>query len=146
MKTAILYYSTHHGNTKKLLDAIAAADADVTLIDVTSAGITDLGGYSRVGLASGVYAGKPAKQLLEFAREYLPVGVPVFCILTSSMCRDGFFKPLRELAQTRECKVLGTYQCQGYDTFGPFKLVGGVSKGHPDEADIRGAVDFYKGL
>ena len=24
MKTAILYYSTHHGNTKKLLDAIAA--------------------------------------------------------------------------------------------------------------------------
>ena len=26
MKTAILYYSKHHGNTKKLLDAIAAVE------------------------------------------------------------------------------------------------------------------------
>ena len=36
MKTAIVYYSKHHGNTKKLLDAIVAA-ADVDLIDVTAA-------------------------------------------------------------------------------------------------------------
>ena len=33
MKTAIAYYSKHHGNTKKLLDAIAAAD-EIDLIDV----------------------------------------------------------------------------------------------------------------
>lgn len=33
MKTAIIYYSQHHGNTKKLLDAIAAKEV-VTLIDV----------------------------------------------------------------------------------------------------------------
>ena len=33
MKTAIVYYSQHHGNTKKLLDAIAEKH-DVTLIDV----------------------------------------------------------------------------------------------------------------
>ena len=32
MKTAIVYYSAHHGNTKKLLDAIAVKNA-VTLID-----------------------------------------------------------------------------------------------------------------
>ena len=32
MKTAIVYASTHHGNTKKLLDAIAAA-YEVDLID-----------------------------------------------------------------------------------------------------------------
>ena len=29
-------------------------------------------------------------------------------------------------------------------TFGPFKLMGGLAKGHPDEADIAGAVAFYK--
>ena len=37
MKTAIVYYSKHHGNTKKLLDAIAAEN-EVTLIDVTEQG------------------------------------------------------------------------------------------------------------
>ena len=35
MKTAIVYYSQHHGNTKKLIDAIAAEE-EVTLIDVTA--------------------------------------------------------------------------------------------------------------
>lgn len=34
MKTAIVYFSKHHGNTKKLLDAIAQKN-ELTLIDVT---------------------------------------------------------------------------------------------------------------
>ena len=31
-------------------------------------------------------------------------------------------------------------------TFGPFKLIGVVSKGHPDEKDIAAAIEFYNGL
>ena len=34
----------------------------------------------------------------------------------------------------------------GYDTFGPFKLVGGIAKGHPDEDDIKNAVEFVTRL
>lgn len=34
----------------------------------------------------------------------------------------------------------------GYDTFGPFKLVGGIAKGHPDDKDLADAVAFYKGI
>ena len=41
MKTAIVYYSKHHGNTKKLLDAIAGEN-EVTLIDVTDQSDADL--------------------------------------------------------------------------------------------------------
>ena len=26
---------------------------------------------------------------------------------------------------------------KGYDTFGPFKLVGGIAKNHPDEKDLE---------
>ena len=54
MNTAIAYYSKHHGNTKKLLDAIAIA-ADIDLIDVTADENTDLSGYDRIGFASGIY-------------------------------------------------------------------------------------------
>ena len=32
------------------------------------------------------------------------------------------------------------------DTFGPFKLVGGIAKGHPDDKDIQNAVEFVKDL
>ena len=45
MKTAIVYYSQHHGNTKKLVDAIAAKH-DVTLITLHDRPLkTELGEY-----------------------------------------------------------------------------------------------------
>jgi len=146
MKTAILYYSKHHGNTRKLCRAIAATDPDVMLVDVINDGIPDLKNFDRIGLASGIYAGKPGKELLTAAATCLREKKPVFLILTSSLCRDSFFKALQEAVEKSGSTVIGKYQCQGYDTFGPFKLVGGVSKGHPDKSDIAGAVAFYKGL
>ena len=41
MKTAIVYYSSHHGNTKKLADAIAL-NRDVDLIDAAAQEPVDL--------------------------------------------------------------------------------------------------------
>ena len=62
MKTAIVYYSQHHGNTKKLLDAIAAQE-EVTLIDVLENTDADLTGFDRIGFASGIYFSSFAKFL-----------------------------------------------------------------------------------
>ena len=39
--------------------------------------------------------------------------------------------------------MLGEYGCLGYDTYGPFKLVGGIAKGHPDSGELAGAVSFF---
>lgn len=77
MSTAIVYYSQHHGNTKKLLDAIAA-QADVTLIGVVKNKNADLTAFDRVGFASGTYFASFAKQLLAFAEAYLPERKDVF--------------------------------------------------------------------
>ena len=41
---------------------------------------------------------------------------------------------------------LGRYISRGYDTYGLFKLVGGLQKGNPTEEEIKRAVDFYKNL
>jgi len=146
MKTAIFYYSVHHGNTKKLLDAIKEFDGEVELVDATSASDADYSEYDRIGLASGVYASKPGKAVMEYAERNLPENKPVFFIMTSSMNSDSFFKPFRKIALSKNCNVVGEYKCQGYDTFGPFKLVGGVSKGHPTDKEISDCVDFYKNL
>ena len=82
MKTAIAYYSKHHGNTKKLLDAIAAEN-DVTLIDVTQNPTADLTGLDRIGFASGIYYSSFAKPLLRsfpFAHVWLsPYGFSTIC-------------------------------------------------------------------
>ena len=61
MKTAIVYYSQHHGNTKKLLDAIVDADMGVTLINAAEKIEMDLRDYDRIGFASGIYFSSFAK-------------------------------------------------------------------------------------
>ena len=145
MKTAIVYYSEHHGNTKKLLDAIAAKH-DVTLINVTKTPESDLSGYDRIGLASGIYYSSFAKQLLAYAEEHLPEGKDVFYIYTHGAPKGMFLNAVRKIAEAKHCRELGDYHGQGFDTFGPFKLVGGIAKGHPTEDEISGAVSFYEGL
>ena len=145
MKTAVVYYSKHHGNTKKLLDAIAREN-EVTLIDVTSQPEAVLSGYDRIGFASGIYYSSFAKQILTFAEDHLPEGKDVFYIYTHGAPGGNFLKAIREIAEKKHCRELGEYRCQGFDTFGPFKLVGGIAKGHPTVEEIKGAVEFYQEL
>ena len=145
MSTAIVYYSKHHGNTKKLLDAIATAE-EVTLIDVTADDTSDLTFFDRIGFASGIYFSSVAGQILSFADAHLPKNKDVFYIYTHGAPVGGFLKGIREIADKKHCRELGVYHCLGFDTFGPFKLVGGIAKGHPTEEEIAKAVKFYQEL
>lgn len=144
MKTAIVYYSKHHGNTKKLLDAIAGQH-DVTLIDAIENPQADLSVYDRVGFASGIYYSKFHKSTLKLA-EKLRKDQQVFFIYTCGAMKDGYTKAIGEAASRAGAKSIGEYGCLGFDTFGPFKLLGGIAKGHPDADELRGAVQFYAGL
>ncbi|MDY6324974.1 MAG: flavodoxin domain-containing protein [Catonella sp.] len=144
-KTVILYYSKHHGNTKKLVDAIAKSD-DIDLIDVTETTSADLSGYDKIGIASGIYAGQFPKPMVKFVESNLPEGKPVFIIITSASGSEGYFNSMIKKVEGKGCKIIGKYSARGYCTWGPFKIVGGVSKERPTEEEISGAVDFYKKL
>ncbi len=146
MNTVIVYYSHHHGNTKKLLDAIKKYDPSVEFIDVTAPATTDLSAFDRIGFASGIYFTSFAKQVLSFAEAHLPENKDVFYIYTHGAPKGGFLTAIRSIAEKKKCKELGSYHCLGFDTFGPFKLVGGIAKGHPTEEETAGAVQFYMGL
>ena len=145
MKTAICYYSRHHGNTLSIVKAMAQ-EGEVALIDVTSRQTVRLEEYDCIGFASGVYFGKLHDSILAFARQYLPRGKPVFLVCTYGGARGTCLKPLLALAGEKGCPVLGQFSCRGYDTFGPFKLVGGIAKGHPDARDLENARSFYRSL
>jgi hypothetical protein len=62
--------------------------------------------------------------------------------MRQSVLRPGSIIP----SSIRQYSILRRFSCKGYDTFGPFKLIGGLSKGHPDETDLENAVAFVKGL
>lgn len=51
-----------------------------------------------------------------------------------------------DVTKSKHYNGLGRYISRGYDTYGLFKLVGGLQKGNPTEEEIKRAVDFYKNL
>ena len=145
MKIAICYYSRHHGNTRKVLEAMAE-EGDLNLIDVTARQAVRLEKYDCVGFASGIYFGKFQESVLSFARQYLPAGKPVFFVYTYGGTKGSSTKALADIAREKSSPVLGEFSCRGYDTFGPFKLVGGIAKGRPNARDLEKARKFYRAL
>ena len=143
MKIAIIFASVHHGNTRKVVEQIAQNN-DVDLIDATQVKEKDLSEYDRIGFDSGIYYGKFHQTVLNFASVNLPANKDVFLICTCG--GSAAFQSIEEVVKSKQGKVVGKFSCKGYDTFGPFKLIGGIAKGHPDDKDLADAVTFYKGI
>lgn len=145
MKTAICYYSRHHGNTLAVLDAMTEG-CNVDLIDVTARMAVRLDQYDRIGFASGIYFSKFSPVVVNFARQYLPEGREVFFVYTYGAPKVSLPGNITAAVKEKGCRILGQFGCRGYDTFGPFKLIGGLAKGHPDAQDLKKAKQFFEGL
>ena len=143
MRKAIVYTSVHHGNTEKLVKRIAE-ECQVDLIDAIKQMNADLNDYDMIGFASGIYYSKFHQSILKFSEENLSADKKVFLICTYGGSAN--FKSIEQILNKKHASVVGKFGCKGYDTFGPFKLVGGIAKGHPDEEDMKNVVDFVKGL
>ena len=145
MKSIIIYASTHHGNTRKVVEAIEK-ECGIEVVDATRVHEKDLEGYDLIGFASGIFFTKFSEQVLNFARVNLPVNKDVFFIATAGNPIQMNFNSIAEIARAKSCNERGRFQCKGLDTYGPFKLGGGIQKGHPDEAELKAAVEFYRAI
>lgn len=126
-----------------MLDAIKGKH-DVTLIDVTANPTADLSGFDTVGFASGIYYSKFHKSLLKFAEENMPENKKTFFIYTYGAEKKGYTDAISKAVEKHGAKILGEFGCFGFNTFGPFKLIGGIAKGHPDKDDIKNALGFFE--
>ncbi len=143
MKTAIVYASVHHGNTKKIVDEIAKNE-ELDLIDATQIKEKNLSEYDLIGFASGIYFGKFHQSVLDFASVNEIEDKKVFLIYTYG--GSEAYKSIEPIIESKGAEIVGKFSCKGYDTFGPFKLIGGVAKGHPNDMDLVAAVDFFENL
>ena len=128
---------------RQIVDEIAK-DQNVDLVDATQVKEKDLTEYDAIGFASGIYYGKFHQAVLNFAAVNLPQEKKVFLICTHG--GSSAFQSIETILEGKHADLVGKFSCKGYDTYGPFKLVGGIAKGHPDEKDLMAAVDFYKGI
>ena len=142
MKIAICYYSRHHGNTLRVLEAMTQG-LDVDLIDVTSRMAVRLDYYDVIGFASGIYHSQFHETVTGFLRQYLPEDKKVFFVYTCGAKRRGCTDEIRRAAHEKHAAILGEYGCRGFDTYGPFRFIGGIAKGHPSARELQEARSFF---
>lgn len=146
IRTIIIYRSKHHGNTKKLVDAVVEAHPEIDTLDVSTLGkkeYPNLAPYHIICFASGIYYGKFDKDILRVAQECLRDGDNVIGLMTYGGSNKFNGRDLDGICRLKMATLLSMYGCPGFDTYGPFKLVGGMNKGRPNDEDIQGAVEFY---
>lgn len=142
---AIIYFSQHHNNTKKLVEAIAEKN-DVDLINVIENKNIDISKYDCIGIASGIYFSKFHKSILEFVKNNDFKGKKIFLLCTYGAKNDSYTKSIRKMVENNNGEIIGEYGCFGFDSYGPFKLIGGIKKQHPNEKELEDAVKFYNSI
>ncbi|OQX88878.1 MAG: flavodoxin [candidate division Zixibacteria bacterium 4484_93] len=147
MRILIVYSSFHHGNTAK----IAQAMADEVKAELAKPGELDVDRvreYDILGFGSGIYFWRHHRAIFKLV-EKLPNmrGKRAFIFSTRGAGPISIYhKPLKRELLRKGFKIIGEFSCLGYDTFAYLKLIGGISKGHPDKKDIKKARDFARRL
>ncbi len=141
MKCIIIYGSHHHGSTRKLAQAISGQYGAV-LWDAEQGEVPDLSEYDLIGFASGIDFGRFYPAVTELARS-LPEGKAVWAMFTCARDNGKYGREIQEIARQRRCTYLGKFGCRGFNTYGPWKLIGGMNHGHPSPAEVEDALRFY---
>ena len=142
-KTVIVYASTHHGNTRKLIEAISEK-YQIDIIDAIEQKFANLSEYDLIGFASGIDFGKFYDAVEQFLKDNLPENKAVFFMYTCAREDKDFTYSMRTEALKRNAILMGEYGCRGYNTYGAWKVIGGMNKHHPTKKELDGAVQFYE--
>ncbi|MFG3053329.1 flavodoxin [Kitasatospora sp. NPDC048239] len=104
-------------------------------------------GYDLVGFGSGIFSQRFHPRLRGFVSS-LPrqQGRGRAFVFATSGLPGPRFAPMERLLTGRGFEVAGTFSCRGFDTWAPFRLVGGIRKGRPDAGDLAAAREFAQGL
>lgn len=145
MKALIIYSSIHHGNTKKVAAIMSKTiSADLFQIDEVKASLFKQ--YDLIGFGSGIFNGKHHEKLYRIIENADIKGKEVFVFSTSGTGNLKYNKSMLEKLTSKGALIKDSFSCRGYDTYGIFKWIGGISKGHPNSKDLLSAQDFAKNL
>lgn len=144
-KVIIVYSSRHHGNTRKLVEAISEK-YEIHTVDADAQQFYDLSEYELIGFASGIDFGKFYPAVVRFLERNLPHNKKVFFIYTCARDSQSFTESIAHAALEKNAEILGVFGSKGYNTYGPLKLIGGMNKGHPDDRELQEALQFYEEL
>jgi flavodoxin len=150
MKSLLITLSYHHNNTEKVAQVFAKVlDAQITSPQQINR--QKLQDYDLIGFGSGIDSDKHYQGLLDFA-DKLPQFKDKNAFIFSTSALTGEDKlardhmALREKLRGRGCKIVGEFQCKGYNTNSFLRFLGGMNKGRPNTEDLKHAEEFALNL
>ena len=135
-----------HGNTEKIGKVIAKS-LNADMVKAKDLNSDNLNSYDLIGFGSGIYMSKFHKSITDLI-DNMPMlsNKKAFVFSTSGMGKIEYNKPLEKKLEEKRLKVIGSFACKGFDTVGPFKLIGGIAKGRPNDEDIQKAKEFGENM
>jgi len=157
-KVLIICQSVHHNNTKKIADAMAEV-LGAEIKKPSEVDIEEVKKYHFIGFGSGIYWGRHHPSIFKIVDQLTGLkGNKAFLFSTSGTSNAGnflhnirhlvshFHVHLRRELKNKSIKMIGEFSCKGFDTAGPLKQIGGISKGRPNKEDLEKAKDFARGI
>jgi len=154
VKSLVIVFSYHHGNTKKIAQAIGKAlNAEVKTPDRVFP--EKLREYDLIGFGSGIYSATFDPSMLTLADRlssaagkkaflFSTYGAPGFAV-TPNFVADNHAE-MREKLQLKGYTVIGEFGCAGWNTNSFLKYFGGINKGRPDAGDLKNAEAFARDM
>lgn len=142
MRTLIIYFSNHHKNTEKIAQAMGEVlEAKVSWPNKVE--VNEPYKYDLIGFGSGIYFGKHHKTLIDLAQKFPAQSqAKAFIFSTNGIGNTSQHSALRQILKEKGFEIVGEFACKGWDEFGPFKIIGGLNKGRPNEQDTLEAKEF----
>lgn len=144
MKAVIVCVSVSHGNTRRVADSLAQV-LGAKVVSPEEADPAELADAELVGFGSGVFNHRLHPRLTDFVKA-LPTGRGrAFVFATSGLPEiplAPFTRPLVRLLEGKGFEVEGNFSCRAFDTWAPFKPVGGINKQRPNAGDLAAARAF----
>ena len=150
VKSMVIVFSYHHGNTEKIARAMAGVlGAEVMTPDQILP--EKLREYDLIGFGSGIYSATFGPSMLTLADRlssaarkkaflFSTYGAPGFAV-TRNFVADNHAE-MREKLNLKGYTVIGEFGCAGWNTNSFLVHIGGLNKGRPDADDILDAEAF----
>ncbi len=150
MKSLLVLFSYHHNNTEKIANVFSKV-LDAQIKTPNEINPEELHEYDLIGFGSGIDSDKHYQVLLDFA-DKLPQLADKNAIIFSTAGLTGEKKrakdhsTLREKLQSKGFRIVGEFQCRGFNTNSFLRFFGGMNKGRPNAEDLKRAEDFAQNL
>ncbi len=144
MKRIIVYESVCHGNTEKIAKVMSEI-IDAEMIKASKVKPKYLNYYDLIGFGSGIFFGKHNTNILDLIDKMPNVSnKKAFVFSTSGQGKMEYNNHAKQMLRDKGFEVIGNFACKGFDTYGPFKLIGGIAKNRPNENDMEMAKYFAR--